>query len=148
MAALIDQVGGTAQRGTAGGQAQFIEYPPPEAGSLQPVLTWIEQHLAQPLSVSDIARRAAMSPRTLARRFQEQTGTTPARWVNRARVQRARHLLETSDLSISEISDAVGFGAPSTLRERFQQTLGTCPRDYRAAFRVSDSGAAPAPGRP
>jgi transcriptional regulator GlxA family with amidase domain len=120
----------------AGGQAQFIVHPAPqESGALTPVLEWVGRHLERPHSVRSLARRAAMSERTFVRRFREQVGTTPARWIARARIARAQQLLETSALSVDEIAEAVGFGAASTLRDRFHDHLGTSPQAYRRAFR-------------
>ena len=88
----------------AGGQAQFIEHAPPaEApGAMTPLLTWMEQNLSRDLPLPVIARRAAMSTRTLSRPFREQVGTTPAAWLAHARVRRAQRLLETTDLQPCE----------------------------------------------
>lgn len=121
----------------AGGQAQFIARPAPvvASGSLAPLLAWIDDHLHEPLEVPAMARRAAMSARTLARRFQEQTGTSPAQWVSDRRLRRAQELLESSDLAVDEVAVQVGLGASSTLRDHFQRSLGTSPNAYRRAFR-------------
>jgi len=123
----------------AGGQAQFIvhEPPPSDGASLGPLLAWLEQNLRRDLGLPLIARRAAMSTRTLSRRFREQVGTTPALWVTRARVRRAQRLLETTDLSIERVAGEVGFGSSAVLRERFGHIAGTSPRAYRRAFRVA-----------
>ncbi|MET0384828.1 MAG: helix-turn-helix domain-containing protein [Polyangiales bacterium] len=122
----------------AGGQSQFIVYAPPDVdgASLAPVLRWIEDSLREPLTLGDIAQRAALSVRTLNRRFREQMGTTPLRWVHKVRVQRAQELLETTGLSIEEIACAVGFSSASPLRERFRRLLATNPQAYRRAFRA------------
>ena len=119
----------------SGGQAQFIVHELPESdGSLQPLLQWVHQHLDEDLSVAALARQAAMSPRTLARRFRAQTGQTPGQWVHLARVRRAQELLETTDLSMERIAEAVGFGSSATLRERFRRIVGAAPLGYRRAF--------------
>jgi transcriptional regulator GlxA family with amidase domain len=120
----------------AGGQAQFIAHEPPgdDGASLAPLLHWLEQNLEARLSLTAIARRAAMSTRTLSRHFREQTGATPAQWVNRARVRRAQRLLETTDLSVERIAAAVGFGSTAVLRDRFGQVVGTSPQAYRRSF--------------
>jgi transcriptional regulator GlxA family with amidase domain len=120
-----------------GGQAQFIAHEPPrvDGASLEPLLRWMETHHGEALSLSRIARQAAMSARSLSRRFHEQTGETPARWLVRCRVRRAQQLLETSGASIEEIADAVGFGSATTLRERFGRIVGTSPQAYRRTFR-------------
>lgn len=120
----------------AGGQAQFIDHPSPDADgeSLSELLGWIEQNLRSPLTLPVIAQRAAMSTRTFSRRFREQTGTTPAQWIIRARVREARRLLETTRLSVEHIATNVGFGSSAVLRQRFAQLVGTSPRAYRSAF--------------
>jgi transcriptional regulator GlxA family with amidase domain len=123
----------------AGGQAQFIVHQPPSIGdaSLGPLLTWIEQNLRRELSLAVIARRAAMSTRTLSRRFREQVGATPAHWIGAARVRRAQRLLETTDLSVEEVASEAGFGSATVLRERFGGLVGTSPIAYRRTFRRS-----------
>lgn len=121
----------------AGGQAQFIIHEPPasEGVSLEPVLTWIRQNLRRELSLPVIARRAAMSSRSLSRHFREQTGTTPSQWVLAARVHRAQQLLEVSEESIERVATHVGFGSTATFRMRFHQIVGLSPRAYRRSFR-------------
>ena len=120
----------------AGGQAQFIKHAPPmsDAGSLQPLLTWMQENLHRTLSVTRLAARAGMSVRTLHRRFHEQTGTTPADWLLTARIRRGQHLLETTDQSIERVAGACGFGAGSSFRERFRSVTGTSPSAYRQTF--------------
>lgn len=121
----------------SGGQAQFIRHEPPapEGSSLSDLLQWIEAHLDQDLSVPALARRAGMSTRGLARHFRVQTSMSPATWVATARVRRAQHLLETSDVAIERVGEAVGFRTPSTFRDQFRRLVGTSPREYRSAFR-------------
>jgi len=123
-----------------GGQAQFIVHEPPgdDGSSLAPVLDWLEENLHHDLGVDDIAARALMSTRTLNRRFREQTGTTPLRWLHRRRLRRAQHLLETTGHPVERIAYQVGFGSPTTFRERFRATVGTSPQAYRRAFRGSN----------
>ncbi|MET0793871.1 MAG: helix-turn-helix domain-containing protein [Polyangiaceae bacterium] len=120
----------------SGGQAQFIVHAPPtpDGASLAPLLPWLEKHLAERLTLSAIARHAALSVRTLTRRFREQLGTTPLHWLLGARVRRAQSLLETSRHSVEIIAAKVGFGSPSALREQFHQFVGTSPQEYRRAF--------------
>ena len=89
------------------------------------------------LSPGEIAARAATSTRTLNRRFREQTGTTPLRWLQRTRIRRAQALLETTDHPVERIAGEVGFGSPTSFRALFQKLAGTSPRDYRRAFRGS-----------
>ncbi len=119
-----------------GGQAQFISHEmPASSASLQPLLIWLEQNLQHPLSIEDIAGRAATSTRTLSRRFLEQVGTTPLQWLLAVRIRRARQLLESTTLPVEQIATATGFGSATALRMRFGQILGTSPMRYRQAFR-------------
>jgi transcriptional regulator GlxA family with amidase domain len=119
-----------------GGQAQFIVHEPPSVdhASIGPLLGWIEQNLRADLSLPAIARRAAMSTRTLSRRFRERVGTSPAQWTAAARVRRAQRLLEATALSIEEVASAVGFGSATVLREHFGCVVGTSPLTYRRTF--------------
>jgi transcriptional regulator GlxA family with amidase domain len=121
----------------SGGQAQFITHQPPSAdgGSLEPSMRWIHAHLHQPLTLERLASHAAMSTRTLSRRFAEQTGTTPLQWILQARVRRAQQLLETTGHSVEQIATEVGFGSAPAFRERFNRIVGTSPHRYRRAFR-------------
>lgn len=121
-----------------GGQAQFMVHPPvPSDGeSLAPLLAWIERNPQRDLSLAALARRAALSTRTLSRRFREQTGTTPARWVTRVRVRRAQELLETTGHAQERVAGLAGFPSAATLRARFQRVLGTSPKAYRRSFRA------------
>ena len=119
----------------SGGQAQFIIHEDPEdVDSMGPLLLWIEQNLEEPLSLSQLARHAAMSTRTLSRRFREQIGLPPAQWNIKARIRRAQQLLETTALPIEQIAERVGFRSTSVLREHFCAILGTSPLAYRHAF--------------
>ncbi|MEU8912975.1 helix-turn-helix domain-containing protein [Streptomyces nigrescens] len=120
----------------AGGQAQFIEHHDPLSNTdhLGPVLEWMQENLDQPLTVADIARRAAMSSRSLSRRFRAQTGTTPLQWLLQRRLQRARELLETTDLTMERVARTAGFGSTETLRHHFSRHVGTTPTSYRATF--------------
>jgi transcriptional regulator GlxA family with amidase domain len=121
----------------SGGQAQFIvhEPPVPEHGdSLSKILEWIQRNPKADLSVEALARRAGMSGRTFARRFREQTGTTPAKWVSRVRVAKAQELLETVALPIDRIAEEVGFVSATTFRARFREVVGVAPTDYRRTF--------------
>lgn len=119
-----------------GGQAQFIKHPVPEAHSesFEVLLAWVLGHLHERLDVNALARRAAMSPRTLARRFREETGTTPHAWITAHRLRRAEELLEASDLSVEQIAATVGFGNAATLRHHFVRTRSLSPQQYRRRF--------------
>ena len=122
-----------------GGQAQFIAYEPAPDGatSMSSLLDWLEKNLAGDLSLAAVARRAAMSARSLSRHFRAEVGTTPAVWVSRARVRRAQRLLETSDHSIERIATEVGFGSATVLRAQFGDVVGTSPQMYRRQFNLS-----------
>ncbi|NEA38427.1 helix-turn-helix domain-containing protein [Streptomyces sp. SID11385] len=120
-----------------GGQAQFIVAPPgatPRGAELEPLLAWLEAHLDEEVTVERMARRAGTSTRTLIRHFKEQTGTTPLRWLHRARVRRGQHLLETTAYPVERIAGQVGFGSAGAFRERFKRTTGVSPQHYRRAF--------------
>jgi transcriptional regulator GlxA family with amidase domain len=122
----------------AGGQAQFIVHEPPtsEGPSIGLLLAWLEQNLRRDLPLPAIARQAAMSTRTLSRRFREQVGTTPALWVTRARVRRAQRLLETTELTVEGVTAEVGFRSSAVLRDHFRQIMGMSPQAYRRSFNV------------
>jgi transcriptional regulator GlxA family with amidase domain len=130
-----------------GGQAQFIvhEQPPvPRGSAMEPLLTWLTENAGRDLTISEIAEQARMSTRTLNRRFREQTGTTPLQWLHRARIRRAQHLLETTTQSVDRIGGGVGFGSPTSFRDKFKRLVGTTPHDYRRAFRKPVTGPADA----
>jgi AraC family transcriptional activator FtrA len=119
-----------------GGQAQYIEDPmrSAAAGGLAPVLEWAQSRLGKSMSVDDLARKAAMSPRTFARQFRQQAGTTPHRWLTHQRVMEAQRRLEKTDAGIDRIAEAVGLQTAATLRHHFQLVLGTSPAAYRRRF--------------
>lgn len=128
-----------------GGQAQYIEQPiaaPSRGGELYATLEWALTRLHEPLSVSTLARHAAMSPRTFARRFRQVTGATPGEWLLAQRIALARRMLESTDQTVEWIAHQCGFGSAATLRHHFAERLGTSPRAYRYAFRGADAGAA------
>ncbi len=121
-----------------GGQAQFLARPiaDDDAGtSLQDTRAWALDRLDEPLDVATLARRACMSPRSFARRFRQETGTTPAQWVLVQRTHAAQSLLETTDLSVEHVAVRTGFGSATTLRTHFGRRLATTPTAYRRAFR-------------
>lgn len=122
-----------------GGQAQYIETPLPavaEADLFSDGLSWLREHLAEPVTVSDLARRATMSPRTFARRFQAITGTTPLQWILGERISRAQRLLETTGLPVDTVARNSGFGSADNLRKHFARAVRTTPQAYRRAFQV------------
>ncbi|MEO3787099.1 helix-turn-helix domain-containing protein [Actinocorallia sp. B10E7] len=120
-----------------GGQAQFIERPVPEqgGGGTAPTRAWALTRLAEPTTLADLAAHAAMSPRTFTRRFREETGLSPAKWLNLQRVEHARRLLEATDLPVDEVARRSGFGHAVSLRQHLHATLGVAPLAYRKTFR-------------
>ena len=125
-----------------GGQAQFIDTPIPALADhgqhlFADTVTWLQAHLDQEVTVADLAGRAAMSPRTFARRFQASTGTTPYQWIVRERIRLAQRLLETTDLPIDTVAVKTGFATAGNLRKHFSRAVRTSPHAYRDAFRAS-----------
>src|SRR5581483_679073 len=118
-----------------GGQAQFISYDTPSRPhDLAAALAWAEEHLAEDITMADLARHAAMSPRTFNRRFLAGVGVTPMRWLLRTRIRRAKELLERTDLGIDQVAQQSGFRSVATFRHHFSQQTDTTPQRYRAAF--------------
>ncbi|HEY7431564.1 MAG TPA: helix-turn-helix domain-containing protein [Streptosporangiaceae bacterium] len=120
-----------------GGQAQFVDRPMPECtgGPLAELFGWLEEHLDQQVTVDELATRVHMSPRTFARRFVAETGTTPLRWLTGQRVLLAQQLLEETDEGVDRIAEQAGFGNATALRHHFRIWRGTTPQAYRQAFR-------------
>lgn len=119
-----------------GGQAQFIARAVPacDADTLGPLLSWVLEHLGEDHSVESLAKRAHMSPRTFARRFRDETGSTPHSWLTRQRVAAAEELLERTDQPVEWIASEVGFGNAATLRHHFARVRGVSPKEYRRQF--------------
>ena len=119
-----------------GGQAQFVAEPIQRDASagLAPVLAWVQNHLERPLRVEEMAKRAAMSPRTFARQFFRQNGTTPHRWLIHQRLLAAQRMLEKTGESVDRVAEAVGLQTAATLRLHFSRALGTTPTAYRKRF--------------
>jgi transcriptional regulator GlxA family with amidase domain len=136
-----------------GGQSQFsaqltgqLAGQPP----LQELQAWIVEHPGADLSVDRLAERVGMSPRNFARVFTREVGTTPARWVERARIEAARRSLEETDATIEQVARECGFGTADTLRRAFLRSLKVSPSDYRGRFTVAAalSGAGGGGARP
>jgi AraC family transcriptional regulator, transcriptional activator FtrA len=123
----------------SGGQAQFIEAPvsrTPDAPTLEPLLTWLVTNLNRQSTVEELAARSHMAPRTFARRFRAETGTTPHDWITEQRVLLARRLLEDTDLRVDAVATHSGFGDAATLRHHFTRRVGATPHAYRTTFRT------------
>ena len=120
-----------------GGQAQFIRLPVPEptSGGIGAAREWALENLHRSLPLQDLAKRATMSVRTFTRRFRAEVGMTPRQWLIQQRTERARELLEDSDLPIDDVSERSGFGTSVSLRQHFRDTLDTTPSAYRRTFR-------------
>lgn len=120
-----------------GGQAQYVEHPVPDRPltSTSATRQWAVAHLHRPLTQADLARHAHMSLRTFARRFGEEVGTSPGRWIVQQRVAAARELLESSDLTVEEIAGRVGFATAASLRQHLHESIGVAPLAYRRTFR-------------
>lgn len=123
-----------------GGQAQFVSRPLPggDGDSLAPLLDWMRHHLDRDCTVEQLAARVHMSPRTFARRFQQETGTTPHRWLTGQRVLLAQRLLESTAEPVDAIAARCGFGNAAALRHHFGRRLGTTPLAYRRCFACPD----------
>ncbi|MFF2526814.1 GlxA family transcriptional regulator [Streptomyces liangshanensis] len=126
-----------------GGQAQYIERPLPEPqlASTTGARNWALARLHEPLQLRDMADQQSMSVRTFTRRFREETGISPGQWLVRQRVELARHLLESTDLSVDQVARDAGFGTAQSMRQHLQSALGVAPTVYRRTFRA---GATPA----
>jgi AraC family transcriptional activator FtrA len=123
-----------------GGQAQFVEAivsEPTADGGVARAMTWALDHLAEPITVADMARQANLAPRTFIRHFNRQTGTSPLRWVITQRIMASLPPLEHSAMSIEEIGAAVGFDSPVTFRHHFTRAMKTSPSAYRRTFRTT-----------
>ncbi|MCF2528974.1 GlxA family transcriptional regulator [Yinghuangia soli] len=125
-----------------GGQAQFIETPlPPERGSeLAATRAWALERLHEPLTLADLAAHGRTSVRTLTRRFQAETGASPLQWLLHQRIDRAREILETTDLPLEQVARTSGLGTADSLRRHMLRRIGLPPSAYRAAFTRSPYG--------
>ncbi|HEY2506160.1 MAG TPA: helix-turn-helix domain-containing protein [Streptosporangiaceae bacterium] len=124
-----------------GGQAQYVETPlgnrTGTGDQFAAILEWAMRRLSQPLPVTVLAARAALSPRQFTRQFRKATGTTPHKWLLTQRLALAQRLLETTSLPIDQVAASAGFGSPAAMRLQFQQALDTSPATYRQTFRTS-----------
>jgi transcriptional regulator GlxA family with amidase domain len=119
-----------------GGQAQFVRQPVPEPADspLGRAREWALAHLAEPIGLAELAGQAGVSTRTFTRRFRAEAGVSPMHWLIEQRLDRARELLERSDLPVDRVAAAAGFGTATALRQHFRRLLGTSPGHYRNTF--------------
>ncbi|GGU42808.1 GlxA family transcriptional regulator [Lentzea flava] len=120
-----------------GGQSQFVDRPVPDDpdSSTAPARAWALDRLDEPLELAALAERARMSVRTFTRRFRAETGMSPGQWLTQQRVDRARHLLESTDLPIDLVARHAGFGTGAALRQQLAASIGVSPSAYRQTFR-------------
>jgi transcriptional regulator GlxA family with amidase domain len=121
-----------------GGQSQFSAQLAGQLAERQPLgelQAWVADHLAEDLTVERLAGRVAMSPRNFSRTFRREVGVTPARFVERVRIEAARRLLEDSTQSVDEVAARCGFGTAETMRRSFLRSLRVTPSEYRNRFR-------------
>ncbi|MEQ1638153.1 MAG: GlxA family transcriptional regulator [Methylococcales bacterium] len=123
-----------------GGQSQFSAYLTSESTrpELKELQAWIMMHLTHDLKVETLAKRMCMSPRNFARFFLTETGLTPAKFVEMARIDAARHYLGSTQLSIEAVAEKSGFGDSERMRRAFIRQLGINPQNYRDRFGLSD----------
>ncbi|MGW1713124.1 GlxA family transcriptional regulator [Streptomyces sp. NPDC002156] len=120
-----------------GGQAQYIQrpVPAPQLATTTAARAWALGRLHEPLQLRDMAEQESMSVRTFTRRFREEVGVSPGQWLTQQRVERARHLLESTDLSVDQVARDAGFGTAQSMRQHLQAILGVTPTAYRRTFR-------------
>ncbi|TMR21486.1 helix-turn-helix domain-containing protein [Nonomuraea turkmeniaca] len=123
-----------------GGQAQYVERPVPAMAdsSTSATRAWALERLQRPISLQEMAAHARMSVRTFLRRFRDEVGMTPGQWLTQQRVELARRLLETTDLTVDRIAAEAGFGTGASLRQHLTAALGVSPTAYRQTFRLTE----------
>lgn len=123
-----------------GGQSQFIAraLPRPVAGSTAATREWVLARPAEPLGLAQLAGHARMSVRTFTRWFREETGLSPGKWLTIQRIERARHLLESTTLSVDQVTADAGFGTAASLRQQLHARIGVSPLAYRKTFAAPD----------
>ena len=131
-----------------GGQSQFSAHLAAQIATkspIQEIQAWVLENLATPLSVDVLAQRAAMSVRNFSRVFRDEAGVTPADFVEAARVDAARRMLEDTVIPLQRVAPRCGFTNVDGLRRAFMRRLGVGPHDYRARFRSATAGGEPSP---
>jgi transcriptional regulator GlxA family with amidase domain len=121
-----------------GGQAQFIRRPTPEpeVSCTATARAWALAHLDSPLTLRELAGRQSMSVRTFTRHFRDELGLSPVQWLTQQRLERARQLLEETDLPVDRVAEHAGFGTAAALRQHLHATVGISPTAYRSTFRT------------
>ena len=119
-----------------GGQAQYIRHPIPQPSPAPTAQArvWALEHLDRPITLAEMAAQVRMSVRTFTRRFRDELGASPGQWLTQQRVERARHLLESSDLPIDRVAEQAGFGTSASLRQHLLAAAGVSPQAYRRTF--------------
>ena len=122
-----------------GGQAQYVRRPLPEPqlATTERARAWVLGRLDQPLSLREMAERESMSVRTFTRRFREEVGLSPGQWLTQQRIEHARQLLESTDLSVDQVARQAGFGTGASMRQHLQAALGVSPTAYRRTFQTA-----------
>jgi transcriptional regulator GlxA family with amidase domain len=128
-----------------GGQSQFSALLEMNGGRFDTLLAWARENLALPLSVDQLAQQAAMSPRNFARLFAAETGNTPAKAIERLRVEAARALLDSQPLQVEDVALETGFGDQERMRRAFVRAFGQPPQALRRASRAAQPIVASAP---
>ena len=130
-----------------GGQAQYVRrpLPDPQLASTERARAWALDRLDEALTLPQLAARESMSVRTFTRRFREEVGMSPGQWLTQQRVELARQLLESTDLSVDRIAHQAGFGTGASMRQHLQSALGVSPTAYRRTFHGASPGQAPHP---
>ena len=147
LAMIAEDLGESVARATAqqlvvyhrrpGGQSQFSALLELERGGrFDGVLAWARENLHEPLTVEQLAERAAMSPRHFARAFAAEKAVTPAKAVERLRVEAARALLDSQPLRVEDVAIEAGFGDPERMRRAFMRAFGQPPQAFRRAARA------------
>ncbi|MER7222940.1 GlxA family transcriptional regulator [Streptomyces rubradiris] len=122
-----------------GGQAQYVQrpVPDPQLATTATARAWALGRLHEPIQLRDMAAQEAMSVRTFTRRFREEAGISPGQWLTQQRVERARQLLESTELSMDQVARESGFGTAQSMRQHLQAALGVTPTAYRRTFRTA-----------
>jgi transcriptional regulator GlxA family with amidase domain len=128
-----------------GGQAQYVQRPMPDPriSSTSKARRWALENLDRPITLQELAAQESTSTRTFTRRFRDEIGTSPGRWLTQQRVERARALLERTDMPVDQVAVTAGFGTAGSMRLRLQAELGVSPSAYRATFRGRDRTTGP-----